>query len=99
MAGGMLPQHAFPDPAHVAVAAVHNVDYLLTWNCKHLANEEFSKRIEVVCDRLGFRMPRICTPEELIGAVMPCGLTRSWAKRFIRHGNGENLLQPDSATT
>src|ERR1700738_3472041 len=37
MAAGMLPQHAVRDAAHVAVAAVHRIDYLLTWNCKHLA--------------------------------------------------------------
>jgi hypothetical protein len=35
---GVLPHRAFPDVAHVAVATVHEVEYLLTWNCKHLAN-------------------------------------------------------------
>ena len=68
MAAGILPLHAFPDAAHVAVAAVHAVDYLLTWNCKHLANAQIARRIAVVCENLGHRMPIICTPEELMGA-------------------------------
>ena len=68
MAAGMLPLHGVRDAAHVAVSAVHAVDYLLTWNCKHLANAQIARRIAVVCERLGFRMPIICTPEELMGA-------------------------------
>jgi hypothetical protein len=68
VAAGMLPPHAFPDAAHVAVSAVHAVDYLLTWNCKHLANAQIGRRIAVVCEKLGHRMPTICTPDELMGA-------------------------------
>ena len=68
MAAGMLPPHAFPDAAHVAVAAVHAVDYLLTWNCKHLANAQIARRIAVVCEKLSHKMPIICTPEVLMGA-------------------------------
>ncbi len=67
MAAGMLPQYAFPDAAHVAVSAVHAVDYLLTWNCKHLANAQIARRIAVVCEKLNHKMPIICTPEELMG--------------------------------
>ncbi len=51
-----------------AVAAVHAVDFLLTWNCKHLANAQIARTIALVCQRLGYRMPSICTPEELMGA-------------------------------
>ena len=67
MAAGMLPPHAVRDAAHVAVAAVHAIDYLLTWNCKHLANVQVSRRIALVCEKEGHRMPIICTPEELMG--------------------------------
>ena len=67
MAAGMLPLHAVRDAAHVAVAAVHGIDYLLTWNCKHLANAQIARRIAVVCEKLEHRMPIICTPEELLG--------------------------------
>ena len=68
IAAGMLPPHAVRDAAHVAVAAVHGIDYLLSWNCKHLANAQIARRIAVVCEKLGHRMPIICTPEELMGA-------------------------------
>jgi hypothetical protein len=68
MAGGILPHQAVRDAAHVAVAAVHAVDFLLTWNCRHLANAQLARRIGSVCQRLGYPIPIICTPEELMGA-------------------------------
>lgn len=68
MAESILPPHAFPDAAHIAVSTVHGIDFLLTWNCKHLANVQIARRIAVVCEKLGHRMPIICTPEELMGA-------------------------------
>jgi hypothetical protein len=68
MAAGILPAHAIPDAAHVAVATVHAVDYLLTWNCKHLANAQMVRNIARVCHQLGYKMPIICTPDELMGA-------------------------------
>ena len=67
LAIGVIPPRAVRDAAHIAVAAVHGVDYLLTWNCKHLANAQIVRRIAGVCERLGHRMPIICTPEELMG--------------------------------
>lgn len=67
MASGVFPPHVARDAAHIAVAAVHVVDYLLTWNCKHLANAQISRRIALVCEKAGHRMPIICTPEELMG--------------------------------
>jgi hypothetical protein len=67
IAAGILPPHAFPDAAHIAVAAVHGMDFLLTWNCKHLANAQIARRIALVCDKVGCKMPVICTPEELMG--------------------------------
>ncbi len=67
MASGALPPSAGRDAAHVAVSAFHSVDYLLTWNCKHLANAQIMRKIESVCQMMGYRMPIICTPEELMG--------------------------------
>src|SRR5262245_44355827 len=55
MAAGMLPPHAVRDAVHVAVAAVHAIDYLLTWNCKHLANAQMTSRIAMVCEKAGCR--------------------------------------------
>ena len=67
MAAGMLPADAVRDAAHVAVAAIHGIDYLLTWNCKHLANAQISRRIRLVGEKLKQRMPALCTPDELMG--------------------------------
>lgn len=67
LSAGMLPARAIRDAAHVAVATVHGIDYLLTWNCKHLANAQITRRIALVCVQMGFRMPVVCTPLELMG--------------------------------
>ncbi len=64
---GLLPQTAYPDALHIATAAVHQVDYLLTWNCNHIANAEILPRIALICEPLGLILPYICTPEELLG--------------------------------
>jgi hypothetical protein len=63
---GVIPPKAVRDAAHIAVATVHEVDYLLTWNCTHIANAHISKRIEKICVLAGFQMPTICTPENLM---------------------------------
>jgi len=67
MSSGLLPPRAVRDAAHIAVAAVQEIDFMLTWNCKHLANAQIARRIASVCERLGYRMPIICTREELMG--------------------------------
>jgi hypothetical protein len=64
---GVLPQKAFPDALHIAIATVHQIDYLLTWNCKHIANVEVLPRIADLCEDLDLVLPMICTPEELLG--------------------------------
>jgi hypothetical protein len=63
----VLPQKAVRDAAHIAVATVHGIQYLLTWNCRHLANAQISRRVARTCSERGFLMPTICTPEELFG--------------------------------
>jgi hypothetical protein len=62
---GALPKKATVDAFHIAVAAAHQVEYLLTWNCKHIANATMRGTIEEVCRSTGLRPPIICTPEEL----------------------------------
>ena len=64
---GLLQQAAFPDALHIAIATAHQVDYLLTWNCSHIANAEILPRVAVICDRLNLILPYVCTPEELLG--------------------------------
>ena len=62
---GFLPHKAFPDALHIAIATVHQIDYLLTWNCKHIANAAMRGTIEAICRSEGLTPPIICTPEEL----------------------------------
>ena len=66
MQSGTLPPKARLDAAHVAVAAVNGMDYLLTWNLRHLANAALRGKIEGVCRDAGTVPPIICTPEELM---------------------------------
>ena len=65
VAGGGVPAKARVDALHVAVAAVHGMDFLLTWNCKHIANAATRGTIEDLCRAAGFEPPIICTPLEL----------------------------------
>ena len=60
-----LPERAAIDALHIAVATVSGMDFLLTWNCTHIANATLRSRIESVCRSRGFTAPIICTPEEL----------------------------------
>jgi predicted nucleic acid-binding protein len=62
-----LPAQAAQDALHLAIACVHGMEYLLTWNCMHLANARLRSRIEQVCRDAGYVPPIICTPEELEG--------------------------------
>ncbi len=63
---GPLPKKAARDAAHIALAAVHKIDFLLTWNCRHIANPTMLRRIAFVCDRREVTAPVICTPHELL---------------------------------
>jgi hypothetical protein len=63
---GAVPQEAQEDALHIAVAAVHGMDYLLTWNCRHIANATMRGRIQATCFDAGYDAPVICTPEELL---------------------------------
>ncbi len=64
---GPLPKKAEIDAFHIAVAAVNAMDYLLTWNMRHIANAEMRKGIDSKCRLAGFEPPVICTPDELLG--------------------------------
>jgi len=63
---GPIPAGAEIDAYHIAVAAVNGMDYLLTWNCKHIANAALRPKVETVCRNHGFEPPTICTPQELM---------------------------------
>ena len=63
----VLPAQAKADALHIAVAAVHEVDYLLTWNCRHIDNASMKPVVRSVCVVAGYQCPEICTPLELRG--------------------------------
>ena len=63
---GTIPQEAADDAMHLAIAAVNGVEYLVTWNCRHLANATRRAQIEAAIRAAGYEPPIICTPEELL---------------------------------
>jgi hypothetical protein len=63
---GLLPAHADRDAAHIALATVHRMDMLLTWNCRHIANAAIGARLRKLAESAGFELPVICTPEEML---------------------------------
>jgi len=67
LSSGLLPQEATRDAIHIAVSSVHNIDILLTWNCKHIANASIMKELRKVVADCGYELPILCTPEELLG--------------------------------
>lgn len=64
---GPLPRKAAGDALHIALAAVHGIDFLVTWNCTHIANAEMTARIAEICHDHRLECPVICTPEALMG--------------------------------
>lgn len=64
----ILPKKARSDALHIAIAALNGVDYLLTWNFRHIANAEMRNDIINACNTFGYECPIICSPSELLGA-------------------------------
>ncbi len=62
----ILPPTAERDAADVAVATYHELDIILTWDCRHIANATIRKPLQKLIESLGYELPIICTPEELI---------------------------------
>jgi hypothetical protein len=63
----LLPPRAAGDGLHIALATIHRVDYLLTWNCAHIANPEIQAKLAEFLWKRELLLPFICTPEELLG--------------------------------
>lgn len=63
---GALPENAAVDSLHIAIAVVNGMDYLLTWNCTHIASAAMRHTIEAICRANGYETPVLCTPEELM---------------------------------
>lgn len=62
---GYVPKNEIRDALHIAVAVIWKVDYLLTWNCKHIANAHALRQLRKFSENLGHEFPHVCTPEEL----------------------------------
>lgn len=67
MSRAILPERARTDALHIAAVAHHRIQYLLTWNCRHIANARILPRIHNVLNDLSLPVPVICTPEEMVG--------------------------------
>jgi len=63
---GLLPAWADGDAAHIALATVHEMDILLTWNCRHIANVAIQQRLRRLAEQGGYTLPSLATPEELM---------------------------------
>ena len=66
MVGKAVPETEPRDAAHIALAAIHGMNYLVTWNFKHILNPHTQRRIETICRNAGFIPATICTPEQLL---------------------------------
>ncbi|WP_041431567.1 type II toxin-antitoxin system VapC family toxin [Synechococcus sp. PCC 6312] len=62
-----LPAKAKVDVIHIAAATIHGMDYLLTWNCKHIANAQIQGKLAEISLAFGYVLPILCTPNELMG--------------------------------
>lgn len=63
----LIPAKAIEDALHISIATLHHVDFLLTWNCRHIANPITQEGIAEYLEQWGLFLPIICTPEELLG--------------------------------
>ena len=66
VSAGLVPVIATPDAVHIALASVHQIDFLVTWNFKHIANPHIRERMRTKINDSGYRMPVMCSPEELL---------------------------------
>ncbi len=67
LSSGKIPRKAAADAAHISISAVHGIDFLMTWNCVHLANAAHARALAAICREHAYECPVICTPEELMG--------------------------------
>ena len=63
----VVPARYEHDAAHLALATVHEIQFLCTWNFRHLANALAQKRFRQTNEKQGLFVPQVCTPEQLLG--------------------------------
>ncbi len=69
LASRLLPARADSDAAHIALATVHRIEVILTWNCRHIANPVIADRLRYLALKSGYALPTICTPMEISGEL------------------------------
>jgi len=68
LSAGLIPERAASDAVHIGYAAAHGMDFLLTWNCRHILNKMIERRLGAVCTAMGLSLPVLCTPSELMAS-------------------------------
>lgn len=71
LATGLIPARATRDAAHIGFAAAYRLDFLLTWNCRHIHNAAIERQLMRVCEGMGLELPTLCTPPELMSESIP----------------------------
>lgn len=61
----LMPKAPVRDALHLAIAVRYEIDFLLTWNCLHIANANKVRHLEVLNARLGLKVPKLVTPDLL----------------------------------
>jgi hypothetical protein len=69
MVAGSIPRKAVRDATHIATAAVYQCEFLLTWNCRHIANAGIQRTLRRVIEDYGHEFPNLCTPQHLMGEL------------------------------
>jgi hypothetical protein len=69
LGSGLLPASADRDAGHIALATVYEMDILLSWNCRHIANASIQARLRKLAEKSGLTLPVLCTPDELTGEI------------------------------
>ena len=69
---GLIPDRSAEDASHVAIATVHGMDYLLTWNYRHIVNAEIMKRLVKIAEDAEYSLPVLCTPRIIDGKLDLC---------------------------
>jgi hypothetical protein len=69
LGSGLLPAAADRDAGHIALATVYEMDILLSWNCRHIANASIQTRLRKLVEKSGLALPVLCTPDELTGEL------------------------------
>ena len=67
LAESAIPAKSLDDAIHVAIATVNGMDFLATWNCRHIVNAQIMKRLVRIARGAGYSLPILCTPEQLMG--------------------------------